>query len=67
MFIACWALTGLVGVVLLFRYGVKAWIQFVLPKVAAPPRVWGLEDLFFALGFAFDVGHMVMIQLRYIN
>jgi hypothetical protein len=55
-------LTGLVAAVLLFRYGVKAWVYFALPTVSSPERVWGLEDIFYAVGFVFDILHMSLIQ-----
>ncbi|ETI19833.1 hypothetical protein G647_08847 [Cladophialophora carrionii CBS 160.54] len=61
IFIGCWVLTGFVFFVLLFRFGVKAWIAWLLPSVSRPERVWGLEDFFFALGYAFDIGHMALI------
>ncbi|OQV05684.1 hypothetical protein CLAIMM_10377 [Cladophialophora immunda] len=61
IFIGCWVLTGFVFFVLLFRFGVKSWISWLLPSVSRPQRVWGLEDFFFALGYAFDVGHMALI------
>ncbi|OJJ43679.1 hypothetical protein ASPZODRAFT_136142 [Penicilliopsis zonata CBS 506.65] len=63
VFHACWALTGIVGVVLLFRYSVKAWIRWALPQVTAPERVWGLEDLFFLIGYGFDLAHMSIVQI----
>ncbi|KAJ9616644.1 hypothetical protein H2200_000363 [Cladophialophora chaetospira] len=59
--IGCWVLTGFVFFVLSFRFGVKAWITWLLPNVSRPERVWGLEDVFFALGYAFDIGHMAML------
>jgi hypothetical protein len=64
IFIGCWVLTGFVFFVLLFRFGVKAWIAWLLPNVSKPERVWGLEDFFFVLGYAFDLGHMSMIWKR---
>ncbi|KAH8689186.1 hypothetical protein BGW36DRAFT_433950 [Talaromyces proteolyticus] len=65
-FRACWALTGLVGVVLIFRLAMKAWVRWALPQVSAPGRVWGLEDGFFVFGYAADVLHMTLIQHSYI-
>ncbi|RMD41472.1 hypothetical protein DV735_g3636, partial [Chaetothyriales sp. CBS 134920] len=61
VFIGCWVLTGFVFLVLAFRYAVKAWVAWLLPTVSKPERVWGLEDLFYGLGYAFDVVHMVFI------
>ncbi|KIW21286.1 hypothetical protein PV08_01866 [Exophiala spinifera] len=43
IFVACWVLTGFVFFVLLFRYGVKAWISWLLPWE------WGLGRHFFYL------------------
>lgn len=42
----------------------KAWIRWNLPKVTAPERVWGLEDVIFFFGYALDALHMTLIQLR---
>lgn len=58
-------LTAICGVVLIFRYSVKAWVYWVLPKVSVPERVWGLEDFFFLLGYACDIVHMSFIWKRY--
>lgn len=57
-------LTVIVGVALLFRYAVKAWVRWALPQVTAPERIWGVEDLLFLIAYGFDVTHMTMIQLR---
>ena len=57
-------LTGVVAAVLLFRYAVKAWVYWALPKVSTPGRIWGLEDLFFVLGFCCDVTHMSFVWKR---
>ncbi|CAI7593245.1 hypothetical protein N7533_011485 [Penicillium manginii] len=62
-FAACWALTGVVGVALLFRYAVKAWVRWALPQVTAPGRIWGIEDMFFLVAYGFDVTHIIFIQL----
>ncbi|KAJ5212724.1 uncharacterized protein N7498_004370 [Penicillium cinerascens] len=62
-FDACWVLTALVGVALLFRYSVKAWVRWALPQVTAPGRVWGIEDLFFLVAYGCDLTHMTMIQM----
>ncbi|KAJ5963187.1 hypothetical protein N7481_002888 [Penicillium waksmanii] len=62
-FAACWALTGVVGVALLFRYAVKSWVRWALPQVTAPGRIWGIEDMFFLVAYGFDVTHMTFIQL----
>ncbi|KAF3386656.1 hypothetical protein F1880_001442 [Penicillium rolfsii] len=62
-FVACWVLTGVVGLTLLFRYAVKFWVRFALPQVTAPERVWGFEDLFFLAGYTLDIAHMSMIQI----
>ncbi|KAL4951575.1 hypothetical protein BDW69DRAFT_186250 [Aspergillus filifer] len=59
---ACWALTALVTVALIFRYTVKAWARWVLPSVSSPERVWGAEDVLYAIGYAFDIAHMALIQ-----
>ncbi|KIX06276.1 uncharacterized protein Z518_04251 [Rhinocladiella mackenziei CBS 650.93] len=61
IFIGCWVLTAVVFFVLLFRFGVKAWIAWLLPSISKPERVWGYEDFFFAFGYAFDVAHMALI------
>ncbi|KAL4866612.1 hypothetical protein BDV12DRAFT_210347 [Aspergillus spectabilis] len=53
---------ALVSVALIFRYAVKAWARWVLPSVSSPERVWGAEDLLFAIGYAFDIAHIVLIQ-----
>lgn len=60
-------LTGIVGVVLIFRFSMKAWIRWALPQVSAPERVWGFEDLIFLFGYSLDLLHMTLIQLRYVN
>ncbi|KAJ5112929.1 hypothetical protein N7456_001463 [Penicillium angulare] len=62
-FNACWVLTIIVGVVLLFRYAVKSWIRWALPQVSVPERIWGIEDLFFLVAYGFDLTHMSMIQM----
>ncbi|KAJ5359840.1 hypothetical protein N7517_009031 [Penicillium concentricum] len=62
-FQACWVLTAIVGVALLFRYAVKAWVRWALPQVTAPGRIWGIEDLFFLVAWGFDITHMIFIQL----
>ncbi|KAJ5366875.1 hypothetical protein N7541_000816 [Penicillium brevicompactum] len=62
-FQACWVLTAIVGVALLFRYAIKIWVRWALPQVTAPGRVWGIEDLFFLVAYGFDVTHMAFIQL----
>ncbi|KIW62137.1 hypothetical protein PV05_02181 [Exophiala xenobiotica] len=59
--IGCWVLTAFVFFVLTFRYAVKAWVAWLLPTISKPERVWGVEDLFFALGYAFDIAHMVLV------
>ncbi|KAL2871903.1 uncharacterized protein BJX67DRAFT_91842 [Aspergillus lucknowensis] len=59
---ACWALTALASVALIFRYTVKAWAGWILPRVSSPTRVWGAEDLLFVIGYAFDIAHIVLIQ-----
>ncbi|KAL2853522.1 hypothetical protein BJX68DRAFT_264991 [Aspergillus pseudodeflectus] len=59
---ACWALTAVVSVTLIFRYVVKAWASYILPKVSSPMRIWGAEDLLFLTGYAFDISHIVYIQ-----
>jgi hypothetical protein len=55
-----------VGVALLFRYAVKAWVRWALPQVTAPGRVWGIEDLFFLVAYGFDLTHMTLIQKRWV-
>ncbi|KAJ5549703.1 hypothetical protein N7535_002360 [Penicillium sp. DV-2018c] len=62
-FQACWALTAIVGVALLFRYGIKVWVRWALPQVTVPGRIWGIEDLFFLVAWGFDIAHMTFIQL----
>ncbi|CAG7930363.1 unnamed protein product [Penicillium olsonii] len=62
-FQACWVLTSVVGVALLFRYAIKIWVRWALPQVTAPGRVWGIEDLFFLVAYGFDVTHMTFIQM----
>ncbi|KAL4967669.1 uncharacterized protein BDV14DRAFT_197680 [Aspergillus stella-maris] len=59
---ACWALTALVTVALIFRYTLKAWAQWVLPSVSSPERVWGAEDVLYAIGYAFNIAHMALIR-----
>ncbi|KAL3457187.1 hypothetical protein BJX64DRAFT_293359 [Aspergillus heterothallicus] len=59
---ACWALTAIVSVTLIFRYLVKAWASYLLPKVSSPMRIWGTEDVLFVIGYGFDIAHMVFIQ-----
>ncbi|OGE48997.1 hypothetical protein PENARI_c024G08287 [Penicillium arizonense] len=61
-FEACWVLTAIVGVALLFRYAIKIWVRWALPQVTAPGRIWGIEDLFFLIAYGFDVSHMAFIQ-----
>jgi hypothetical protein len=58
------ALTAVVSVTLIFRYVVKAWASYILPKVSSPMRIWGSEDLLFLTGYAFDIAHIVYIQKR---
>ncbi|KAL1883491.1 hypothetical protein Plec18167_002495 [Paecilomyces lecythidis] len=65
IFRVCWVLTGIVGVVLIFRFSMKAWIRWALPQVSAPERVWGVEDLIFLIGYSIDLLHMTLIQLSY--
>ncbi|KAJ5186054.1 hypothetical protein N7491_006075 [Penicillium cf. griseofulvum] len=62
-FQACWVLTAIVGVALLFRFAIKVWVRWALPQVTAPGRVWGIEDLFFLVAWGFDITHMVFIQM----
>ncbi|KAJ5799100.1 uncharacterized protein N7518_001168 [Penicillium psychrosexuale] len=62
-FQACWVLTSIVGVALLFRYAIKIWVRWALPQVTAPGRIWGTEDLFFLVAWGFDITHMVFIQM----
>ncbi|KFY72358.1 hypothetical protein V499_07497 [Pseudogymnoascus sp. VKM F-103] len=62
IFKACWVLTGVVALVLLFRFVVKAWVYWALPKVSSPERVWGLEDLIFLFAYACEILHMCLIQ-----
>jgi hypothetical protein len=57
-------LTAVVAVVLLFRFIVKAWVYWALPKVSSPERIWGLEDAIFLFAYACDILHMVLIQKR---
>ncbi|KKA25701.1 hypothetical protein T310_0257 [Rasamsonia emersonii CBS 393.64] len=64
-FRACWALTGVVGLVLIFRLGMKAWVRWSLPQVSAPERVWGLEDFIFLFAYSVDIAHMTLIELSY--
>ncbi|KAL4803732.1 hypothetical protein BDV18DRAFT_38669 [Aspergillus unguis] len=59
---ACWALTALVTLALMFRYTAKAWVSWALPNVSSPPRIWGAEDLLFMFGYAFDMAHMALVQ-----
>ncbi|KEF59876.1 uncharacterized protein A1O9_04724 [Exophiala aquamarina CBS 119918] len=59
--IGCWVLTGLVFLVLVFRYTVKAWAAWFLPTISKPERIWGPEDFFFALGYSFDVAHTALV------
>lgn len=59
------ALTGIVGVILSFRFATKAWVRCSLPQVSAPERVWGLEDFLFLLAFSLDVTQMILIEMRY--
>ncbi|KIX94743.1 uncharacterized protein Z520_09433 [Fonsecaea multimorphosa CBS 102226] len=56
IFVGCWVLTGFVFFVLLFRFGVKFWISWLLPNVSRPQRVWGLEDFFLAFGWEWGLG-----------
>ncbi|KAL4788322.1 hypothetical protein BJX76DRAFT_353350 [Aspergillus varians] len=60
---ACWALTGIVALALIFRYVVKAWASWVLPRVSSPMRIWGAEDVLYMIGFAFDIAHIAVIQI----
>ncbi|KAL2005229.1 hypothetical protein VTN00DRAFT_2439 [Thermoascus crustaceus] len=63
IFRGCWIITGIVGLVLIFRLFMKAWVRWSLPQVTAPERVWGVEDLIFFVGYSIDVLHMTLIQL----
>ncbi|PTU17935.1 hypothetical protein P175DRAFT_0512121 [Aspergillus ochraceoroseus IBT 24754] len=60
--IAACALTALVTVTLIFRYSVKAWVSWKLPNVSSPERIWGAEDLYYIVGYGFDIAHMAMVQ-----
>ncbi|PIG82060.1 hypothetical protein AARAC_000182 [Aspergillus arachidicola] len=62
---ACWALTGIAAVALIFRYVIKTWIRWTLPRVGSPERVWGAEDLLYAIAYGFDIAHMVFVQRSY--
>ncbi|KAL3471137.1 hypothetical protein BJX99DRAFT_32926 [Aspergillus californicus] len=59
---ACWALTAVVSVALIFRYTVKAWASWILPSVSSPTRIWGPEDILYVIGYGFDIAHMIFIQ-----
>ncbi|OGM51203.1 hypothetical protein ABOM_000200 [Aspergillus bombycis] len=59
---ACWALTGIAAVALIFRYVIKTWIRWTLPRVGSPERVWGTEDLLYAIAYGFDIAHMAFVQ-----
>ncbi|EED15929.1 hypothetical protein TSTA_010470 [Talaromyces stipitatus ATCC 10500] len=65
IFRGCWVLTCFVGVVLIFRCAIKAWVRWALPQVSAPGRIWGIEDVFFLFGYAVDLLHMTLIQHSY--
>ncbi|KFY34308.1 hypothetical protein V494_06880 [Pseudogymnoascus sp. VKM F-4513 (FW-928)] len=54
IFKACWVLTGVVALVLIFRFVVKAWVYWALPKVSSPERIWGLEDLIFLFASSYS-------------
>lgn len=60
--IACWVITGIVGLVLIARFLVKGWIHLTLPRLGSTERVWGVEDIFFLCGFILDIAHMGCIQ-----
>ncbi|RAL07123.1 uncharacterized protein BO97DRAFT_325882, partial [Aspergillus homomorphus CBS 101889] len=62
---AAWALTAIAGLALLFRFAIKSWIRWALPRVSSPDRLWGLEDLFYALAYSFDISHIVFVQRSY--
>ncbi|PKX92338.1 uncharacterized protein P174DRAFT_431765 [Aspergillus novofumigatus IBT 16806] len=64
---AAWALTGVAGLALAFRYTTKTWIRWMLPRVSSPERVWGLEDILYGSAYAFDIAHMVFIQRSFKN
>ncbi|KAG9241111.1 hypothetical protein BJ878DRAFT_545575 [Calycina marina] len=61
-----WILTGITGVVLLSRYGIKIWLHFKGSKLSSS-RVWGFEDFLFALSYLLDVGQVALLQLSYQN
>lgn len=63
--IGCWTLTAVVFLVLTFRFAVKSWIAWAPLSHGRPHRVWGYEDIFFALGYGFDVAHTALLWKRY--
>lgn len=58
-------LTAFVGIALILRYVLKAWILWFLPRTLIPNKVWGLEDLFIFAGYGFDIIHMTTVELRF--
>ncbi|RAH75114.1 uncharacterized protein BO66DRAFT_450114 [Aspergillus aculeatinus CBS 121060] len=62
---ASWALTAIAGLTLLFRFAIKSWIRWALPRVSSPDRLWGFEDLFYTAGYSFDLAHIALVQRSY--
>ncbi|RAH47327.1 uncharacterized protein BO95DRAFT_323133, partial [Aspergillus brunneoviolaceus CBS 621.78] len=53
------------GLALLFRFAIKSWIRWALPRVSSPDRLWGFEDLFYTAGYSSDLAHIVLVQRSY--
>ncbi|RAL07124.1 uncharacterized protein BO97DRAFT_447080 [Aspergillus homomorphus CBS 101889] len=53
------------GLVLLFRSVGKSCIRWAVPRVSSPDRLWGLEDLLYAIAYGLDLAQMVLVQKSY--
>lgn len=58
--------TVIVGVTLILRFAVKAWIHWVLPYGFEPEGHWSLEDLLLLISYPIDVIHMTGVELGYV-
>ena len=58
--------TVVVGITLILRFAVKAWIHRALPYVFAPERHWAIEDVLLLISYPIDVIHMIGVELGYV-
>lgn len=58
--------TVIVGITLILRFAVKAWIHWASPYGFAPDRHWAMEDVLLLISYPVDVLHMAEIELGYV-